>query len=205
MSSTAWLSVHSFRIFCLSDLLGLSFSFLSLRSMHLASEHGHLEAVKYLLKQSPFPTETINIRNPEGKTPLHQAVRNGHPDVVGFILGCGGDANAEDLCGNTPLHEMAEGLRSEDIAPLLMMGCKIDTLNGLGETPLQRALWSANWVAAKMLVVHGADVNRPWPSLYDECNGEQFERAKGMLLRLMHWRCSSPIVRQIGRMSRLAI
>lgn len=39
--------------------------------IYLASEYGHLEVVKYLLKQSPFPTETINIRNPEGKTPLY--------------------------------------------------------------------------------------------------------------------------------------
>jgi hypothetical protein len=66
-------------------------------------------------------------------------------------------------------------------------------------------LVDTNWVAAKMLVVYGAGVTRPWPSLYDESNGKQFERAKGMLLRLIYWRCSSPIIRQVGRMSRLAV
>jgi len=64
---------------------------------------GHLEVVKLLLEHGADP----NVKNRDGKTPLHNAASEGHLEVVKLLLERGADPNVKDDDGNTPLHNAA--------------------------------------------------------------------------------------------------
>ncbi|CAI9086931.1 OLC1v1020867C1 [Oldenlandia corymbosa var. corymbosa] len=50
---------------------------------------------------------SINIKDSEGRTPLHWAVDRGHLNVAELLLDRGADVNAKDNEGQTPLHYAA--------------------------------------------------------------------------------------------------
>jgi FOG: Ankyrin repeat len=66
-----------------------------------AAENGYLNEVKRLVIDWGVDP---NVRERHGVTPLHYAARNGHLDVVEFLLEHGADPNVQDNDGKTPLH-----------------------------------------------------------------------------------------------------
>ncbi|KDP35833.1 hypothetical protein JCGZ_10647 [Jatropha curcas] len=62
---------------------------------------------------------SVNLKDSEGRTPLHWAVDRGHLNVVDVLVGMSADINAKDIDGQTPLHYAAVCDR-EDIAEFLI-------------------------------------------------------------------------------------
>jgi len=54
-------------------------------ALHLASEHGHLSSVKYLVELQRDGLYSLNYEN---ETPLHLAARNGRDQLVTFCRSC---------------------------------------------------------------------------------------------------------------------
>ena len=51
--------------------------------MRLAAHHGHLDVVKFLVKDGKAD---VNCKNYQGATPLHAAMEEGHTLVVKFLI-----------------------------------------------------------------------------------------------------------------------
>ncbi|KAJ3315079.1 hypothetical protein HDU76_002274 [Blyttiomyces sp. JEL0837] len=69
-----------------------------------ACRMGGLESVEILVREGKanlFQTDNM------GRAPIHYAAKNGHYDVVAFLLTEGADCLAGDTSGNTPLHYAA--------------------------------------------------------------------------------------------------
>ena len=60
----------------------------------------------------------INIKNREGETPLHEAVKGNNKDLIEWLITHGADVNARDLSGCTPV-STASGYGHKDIVELL--------------------------------------------------------------------------------------
>jgi ankyrin repeat protein len=98
-------------------------------ALHLTVSWNHLEAVKLLLEREDID---INLPNINGRTPLHQAVRDLGRNItmVNLLLGKKGiDTNVKDNEGNTPLAMACMGHFFEDntsIVGLLLSHCNTD-------------------------------------------------------------------------------
>ena len=101
--------------------------------MHFAAERGHLDVVELLYERgadvNPEPNwdivplvfqraANIDIYWNWNNTPLHLAAREGHADVVDFLLKYGADVNAQNADGQTPVQCAVEG-GYEEVASLL--------------------------------------------------------------------------------------
>jgi len=64
-----------------------------------------MEKVRKLLKEGVDP----NVKDSNGRTPLHHAARGGYIDIISFLLEMKADPNVKDKHGKTPLHEAASG------------------------------------------------------------------------------------------------
>jgi ankyrin repeat protein len=50
----------------------------------------------------------INVKDQEGRTPLHYAAASANPDAVKILILASADINATDSNGKTPLHWAVE-------------------------------------------------------------------------------------------------
>ena len=84
--------------------------------LHLAALNGHLEIVKFLVKDCEAD---VNKTNKWDKTPLHYAAEEGRIDVVQFLVqDCGVDVNQKNRYEETPLH-LATQRRHKEIVEFL--------------------------------------------------------------------------------------
>jgi ankyrin repeat protein len=60
----------------------------------------------------------VNVRDPEGRTPLTEATWNNHVETVKLLLDKGANPNVNKVDGATPL-SIATNKRHKDIAELL--------------------------------------------------------------------------------------
>jgi ankyrin repeat protein len=81
----------------------------------------------------------INIKNKDGKTPLHIAVENNYEDIIKFLLENKADVNVKDNEGNTPLHIAIKKGNYFVIKELIKFGADKNAKNNKGETPLDLA------------------------------------------------------------------
>jgi ankyrin repeat protein len=65
----------------------------------IAAECGHIEIVKYLIKQNA----NVNLGDQEGNTPLHKAVMFARKDIVQLLIDNNANLNAKNSSGKTPL------------------------------------------------------------------------------------------------------
>ena len=101
--------------------------------LHNAAERGDVDKVKALLEGGMAP----NTRNVLGETPLHK-VRD-HNAVAAALVAAGGDVNAQDQDGDTPLHRAATGGHKTVGEFLLGKGAEVNISGFRGLTPLHLA------------------------------------------------------------------
>jgi len=132
--------------------------------LSLAIDHGGAALVDALEEAGADPgvgsplTEvvTVNPRDSEGWTPLHEAVER--PPMIRSLLQAGADVNARTRLGETPLHiAAARGRTSAAITTLVEAGAEVDARTNDGRTPLHMALQADRPAAAVRLLEFGAD------------------------------------------------
>lgn len=70
----------------------------------------HMQVIEFLLLKGANP----NVKDEEGRTPLHQAARNINVRGAKLLLRFGADVNAEDCNGMTPLEWLLHDERGEE-------------------------------------------------------------------------------------------
>ena len=119
-----------------------------------AVESHDLSKVKQMLEQG----FDVNRRNPEGLTPLHQAIQINALDICLALLQFGADIEAQTPDGWRPLHWAA---RSGLEAPVrLCLDYKADWLASTadGQTALHKACQSNNIEAVRILLEKGSNI-----------------------------------------------
>jgi len=122
-----------------------------------AARAGELARVEALLEASP---ELVNVRDGEGRTPMHHAVLGGHAELAELLLDRGGDISAVDAWNQTPLHHAAYEGDAALVVLLLARGADVMAREVRGRTPLYLAVnWGRNLEVVEQLIAAGADVN----------------------------------------------
>ena len=99
-------------------------------------EYPSLNRIGDLLEIRP---NLLNIRNPDGTTPLMYASRNGHLDIVKFLLEKGADINLQDEYDSTALFYAAAKDKIDIIKFLLEKGADKTIKNKDEETACDAA------------------------------------------------------------------
>jgi ankyrin repeat protein len=134
---------------------------------------GDVDALHRLLAERPELTNVrmIGRKGPEGgwRTPLHAATDwpgyfPAAPLTVALLLEAGADPNG-DSGGDRPetaLHWTASTDDDEVAAVLIDGGADLNTPGGSIGTPLDNAVGHGCWHVARLLVTHGAPVEKLW-------------------------------------------
>ena len=95
-----------------------------------------------------------------GNHALHIAAKQCRVQMTHLLLGCGADVNAKNYCGQTPLHEAANGEKDfpEMCEILLKHGAKVNEKDKYGSQPLHMACQQHHPQTGILLVAHNADV-----------------------------------------------
>src|SRR3990172_580959 len=90
---------------------------------------------------------------------LHQAIRDGHLEIVQRLVTNGANINAKDNRGNAPLHIATRNRHLEIVQCLVMNGADINAQDHYGYTPLYIAACNGYLEILQCLVMNGADIN----------------------------------------------
>ncbi|GFO37186.1 serine/threonine-protein phosphatase 6 regulatory ankyrin repeat subunit a-like [Plakobranchus ocellatus] len=122
----------------------------------VASEQGHLEIVKVLLKNQA----RVDIFDEHGKTALHLAAEHGHQTVADTLLYHKAFVNAKSKHGLTPLH-LAASQGNVTLLKLLVdkHGATIDALTLAKKTSLHMAAQNGQKEVCAALIKMKADTN----------------------------------------------
>ncbi|GAA0145944.1 hypothetical protein LIER_06013 [Lithospermum erythrorhizon] len=145
--------------------------------LHFSAQEGHLEVVKVLLTHSILSKYAITK---EGKTAYALAVEKGHDHLYGILhlqdllhraarvgdvhsmkscLAEGGNVNAKDQNGWTPLHRAAFKGQFECVKLLISHGAVVDAIDDDGYTPLNLASMVGHSQVSLFLISHGGKAN----------------------------------------------
>ncbi|KAI1361318.1 ankyrin repeat-containing domain protein [Xylaria arbuscula] len=129
-----------------------------------ASETGseELECLDVLLE---FHTRVnLDKADEDGETVLHRCARRSHLRAVQKLVRAGANVNLQDKYGSTPLGVAVWEIRRDVISYLLGQAAADPNIAGEDlkhkEGPLHRACRDSEYEIAKMLIEHGADINR---------------------------------------------
>jgi ankyrin repeat protein len=85
----------------------------------------------------------VDVRDDEGRTPLHSAVLGGSVGLLGLLLEARAQINVHDEQGFTPLHFAAQEYLPEIARILLARGADVNAQDLDGASVLWRAVFSA--------------------------------------------------------------
>jgi ankyrin repeat protein len=139
-------------------------------ALHVAALHGHVDLVRRFLalgvdvNQRAGRATSDKVPARPGATPLHFACGAGQLAVLEVLLEKGAAWDAVDERSLTALHEVSARSGSVEVARrLLELGCAVDALDCLGQTPLMLALAYKRTALASLLVAHGASPHARGP------------------------------------------
>ena len=119
-----------------------------------AAMTGNLAKVKELVAADP---EIVNLKDENGRTPLHWACRGVHPEVLKYLVEKGADVNALDKNGIAPLHSLATRGHLEGIRFLLDNKADANIKTPNKDTPLNYAVNGGFKETIDLLLDRGAD------------------------------------------------
>ncbi|KAJ7959371.1 Acyl-CoA-binding domain protein [Quillaja saponaria] len=94
----------------------------------------------------------VNLKDSEGRTPLHWAVDRGHLNVTELLVGRNADVNAKDNDGQTPLHYAVVCERETIAEYLVKHNADTDLKDDDGDSPCD--LCESNWPWLQRAVKH---------------------------------------------------
>lgn len=127
-------------------------------ALHQAVRRNDIEAVKKIFKECK-ELDFIDMQDDLKKTALHYAVDTGNVGLVKLLVKHGASLEVMDIIGNTALHYAID----ENVAMvsiLLQSGAKVDTINCKFDTPLNLIATTNDTGIARLLINHGAKVDR---------------------------------------------
>ncbi|MGV7195848.1 quinoprotein dehydrogenase-associated putative ABC transporter substrate-binding protein [Xanthomonas axonopodis] len=101
-----------------------------------------------------------NTPNLLGEPPVHQAIRNQEPDLVGLLLDAGARLDARDASGWTPLMKAAWANDADSVSRLLRKRAPVDAVSGDGWSALDLAVSYADAEVVQALLAAGANARR---------------------------------------------
>lgn len=112
---------------------------LKLDALHAFAREGDAENLLKCI-ESGVP---VNVKDSEGRTPLHWAVDRGHLNVTALLLSRNADVNETDIDGQTPLHYAAVCERAEIAEFLVNHNADLEIKDNDGNSPGD--LCESNW------------------------------------------------------------
>ncbi len=101
-----------------------------------AAKEGNIEEVRRLVESGV----DVNVKDNDGRTPLHFAAGLGYIEVVKYLISKGAYVNVkENAHGATPLHLAAEFGQIEVVKYLISKGAEVNVKDNYGNTPLDYA------------------------------------------------------------------
>jgi ankyrin repeat protein len=138
-------------------------------ALHIAAFKPNCKVAQMLVER----TAAIDVRDNNGRTPLHYATRDGGWDYdegdsyddgfdcVRLLLDSGASAEAQNNDGSTPLHVAASKMTQEIVQLLIENSTNIDLRNNKGQTALHKASQRGQPDIIQLILNHGADVDAP--------------------------------------------
>ena len=120
--------------------------------LHTWCKEGKIKKVREFIDTcKDLPLRLAYRRGVFGYTPLHEAVSNGHSDILKLLLRYNGDVNSRANSGYTPLHLAASSGHTNCVRVLLDNGADIANTDEYGKTPIQTAELSSKHGVVKVL------------------------------------------------------
>lgn len=130
--------------------------------LHLACYLGIVGWVTVLMKREKRKlrlARSLRRRDQGGFTPLAQAVRGGHEQVVRVLLDAGADVDGKDLRGMTPAILACDRGHAAIVKMLIGRGADVMVRDSRGRTPLHHAALLGNAKLVAMLLGAMQDAN----------------------------------------------
>eukprot|EP01059_Diplonema_ambulator_P011539 TRINITY_DN214_c0_g2_i1.p1 TRINITY_DN214_c0_g2~~TRINITY_DN214_c0_g2_i1.p1 ORF type:complete len:283 (+),score=76.66 TRINITY_DN214_c0_g2_i1:1-849(+) len=155
----------------------------------LASEEGHLEAVKELIRLgAALDLPNYYYRAPGvthdvvGESPLYLAADEGHLDVVRVLIAAGADVMRNAIDNSTALHVAARQGHLSIACELISHGADVNHTNLDGHTPLYEAASEGYSDIVTELLSHGAvDPSPKGISAADAADDEDYHDIAAMI------------------------
>jgi len=120
--------------------------------LHTWCKEGNYEKVREFIPTCEnLPVKLSYRRGKHGYTPIHEAVSNGHWEVLGLLLHNKGDVNCRANHGYTPLHLAASNGNVDCVRVLLENDADISATDEHGRSPIQVAELSSKPAVMKIL------------------------------------------------------